>query len=390
MSARFIPYSTLLAMNNLAFLAIYVLYVIIFISSELEQLSFRFKITGIIFVLVLAVVGIIGSLTLYQFEESYDATNRAELRYVSLLIEKRNFSQMPTHIDFIVMGGLSGNAMSVYSKDARTIAVDAIRLWEFVPGSIGLSSHKHDFAEAKHFEERKRYFTRIDDRNYHVYIVKTPPLQYGVAYSFFHYRALLHQKALRMIIILGCALLAVFVLTPFMVNIGLLQPLDAVISRIGKTAEGTQKGDEIVRVSRTLHEIIEEREALSEENIRLREEAKRKKRHDYPITGPGKNKIVQALAYIRENYRYDISREGLASSVSMSPVRFGKAFKAYTGKKFGEYINELRIEEAKSLLKETKKPISDIAFEVGFDSLRSFNRAFYRHTGMTPSQFRNQ
>lgn len=72
----------------------------------------------------------------------------------------------------------------------------------------------------------------------------------------------------------------------------------------------------------------------------------------------------------------------------MSPVRFGKAFKAYTGKKLGDYINELRVRDAKQLLEAGEMPISEIAFEVGFESLRSFNRVFYKQTGMTPTDYR--
>lgn len=390
MSVRFIPYSTLLAVNNALFLGIYVLYVVIFLADEVEPLSFRFKITGIMFMLMLAIVGIIGSLTLYQFEEAYDATNRAELRYVRSRITERKFEELPAHVAFIVAADLKGKVETVYQKELPNILPGTIELWEFVPGRIALALQRYDFQKAEQFEEGRRYFTRLAGMNYHVYVLKASGVQYGVALSFLHYRELLHEKVLRMMVLLIAAIGIVLVIMPLLVKTGLLRPLDALLGNIAKSANATDGSDHIAEVSHSLREIIEERKALAEENLRLKEETRKRKRPDYAITQPGKNKIEQALTYINENYRFDISREGLAASVSMSPVRFGKAFKAYTGKKLGDYINELRVQDAKRMLEESQKPISDIAFEVGFESLRSFNRAFYQHAGMTPSDYRNR
>jgi len=61
-------------------------------------------------------------------------------------------------------------------------------------------------------------------------------------------------------------------------------------------------------------------------------------------------------------------------------------------KSFSDYINAYRIEEAKRLLSQLKyqnRKISSIAFECGFNSLSSFNISFKRHSGMTPSSYRN-
>lgn len=55
---------------------------------------------------------------------------------------------------------------------------------------------------------------------------------------------------------------------------------------------------------------------------------------------------------------------------------------------FNEYINSLRITGACERLKNTKLSISEIAYEVGFGSIRTFNRAFLKVSGMTPRQYR--
>jgi AraC-like DNA-binding protein len=99
-------------------------------------------------------------------------------------------------------------------------------------------------------------------------------------------------------------------------------------------------------------------------------------------------KLEEALAYINDNYRSDISREGLAAKLDLHPDNFGRFFKIYTGRKTGDLINELRIRDAAELLISSDKNILEIALEVGFESLRTFNRAFLTVYGIQPSEFR--
>ncbi len=101
-----------------------------------------------------------------------------------------------------------------------------------------------------------------------------------------------------------------------------------------------------------------------------------------------KPKIKQAIIYIHNNYRSDISREGLAALVNIHHDYFSKAFKYYTGKSVNDYIYELRVKEAIKLLLERKMNILDIALYIGFDSVKTFNRAFKKFTGKNPSDYR--
>ncbi|NBU98310.1 MAG: AraC family transcriptional regulator, partial [Spirochaetia bacterium] len=101
-------------------------------------------------------------------------------------------------------------------------------------------------------------------------------------------------------------------------------------------------------------------------------------------------KIKLVEKYLRENFTYELSREGLASMVNLSPGRLGKYFKMSTGVKMSEYTNRLRIEKAKLLLSETQKTVLEIAYEVGYESLRTFNRVFFEVVGMNPGQFRQK
>ncbi len=106
------------------------------------------------------------------------------------------------------------------------------------------------------------------------------------------------------------------------------------------------------------------------------------------VTDTTSEKLKSIIAFINENYRSDISREGLASAVGMNPNYFSSQFKEFTGKKINDYINELRINEAMERLKDKSVKIIDAALATGFDSLSTFNRAFKHCTGKTPTEYR--
>jgi len=101
-------------------------------------------------------------------------------------------------------------------------------------------------------------------------------------------------------------------------------------------------------------------------------------------------KIKKAIIFINNNYKENISREGLASMLDLHPDYFSKAFRFFTGKKINDYINELRIKEALKLLNNTNMNILDIAMFVGFENLKTFNRAFKKFTGKNPSYYRKK
>ncbi len=110
-----------------------------------------------------------------------------------------------------------------------------------------------------------------------------------------------------------------------------------------------------------------------------------------PVQSPMiSEKIQKAIEYIHENYAYEISREGLASHIGLHHDNLGRYFKLYHGKKMNDYINELRINEAARKLQETDDKIIDIAFSVGFGSLRTFNKAFREIMKISPAYYRKK
>lgn len=124
-------------------------------------------------------------------------------------------------------------------------------------------------------------------------------------------------------------------------------------------------------------------EALYSELSHPREEGRKT-----VVTSGTEEKLERVLQFLKENYTSDISREGLAAAIGMSGDHMSRMFKAYTGKKINDYINELRVEAAAERLRSTDEKIIDIAFSVGFESLATFNRAFLKVKGVSPSNFR--
>jgi len=80
----------------------------------------------------------------------------------------------------------------------------------------------------------------------------------------------------------------------------------------------------------------------------------------------------------------------VAKAVNMSTFYFCKMFKKITGINFTDYLSRVRIEKAKNLLLNPNLRISEIAYEVGFQSLTHFNRVFKKITGQSPTQYRGQ
>jgi len=134
-----------------------------------------------------------------------------------------------------------------------------------------------------------------------------------------------------------------------------------------------------------------QRERLNRLYKNLKENnAKKKSKTEPAITLSSEEKLDTVIAFIKDNYTSDLSREGLASSVEMNPNYLSTLFNTYTGKKINDYINNLRIADAMNLMTTSEDKIIDIAFATGFESLSTFNRAFKNETSMSPSTYRKK
>lgn len=100
--------------------------------------------------------------------------------------------------------------------------------------------------------------------------------------------------------------------------------------------------------------------------------------------------IAKAKQYIQEHYAEELSLGHLAAVVHASRYYFCKLFKKVTGLNFTGFVARTRTEKAKNLLLNSNLRVSEIAYEVGFQSLTHFNRVFKRIVGQSPTEYRAQ
>ena len=98
--------------------------------------------------------------------------------------------------------------------------------------------------------------------------------------------------------------------------------------------------------------------------------------------------VSKAKQYVSQHFAEDISLNQIAKYVCLSPAYISSLFKTETGCGFIKYLQHVRVEHAKELLKNTKVRISDIAEEVGYKDLKFFNKIFLNETTVTPSEYR--
>jgi AraC-like DNA-binding protein/ligand-binding sensor protein len=100
--------------------------------------------------------------------------------------------------------------------------------------------------------------------------------------------------------------------------------------------------------------------------------------------------ITRAKAYLQEHQTESLRLGQVAKAVNSSPFYFCKLFKKATGLNFTDYVSRIRVERAKNLLLNPNLRVSEIAFEVGFQSLTHFNRVFKNTVGQSPTRYREQ
>jgi AraC-like DNA-binding protein/ligand-binding sensor protein len=98
--------------------------------------------------------------------------------------------------------------------------------------------------------------------------------------------------------------------------------------------------------------------------------------------------IRRAKEFINEHQTEDLTLGQVAKAVNTSTFYFCKMFKKATGINFTDYLSRVRIEKSKNLLLNPNLRVSEIAFEVGFQSLTHFNRVFKRILGQSPTDYR--
>ena len=154
---------------------------------------------------------------------------------------------------------------------------------------------------------------------------------------------------------------------------------DAVARRIESLA-ATKGLGRVIELLTILDELARSREMQPLSSARFVPELK----------GSDQGRMEKVFRYIHANIADRIDRDEAASRASLSPGAFSRFFKTRTGKTLPQYVNELRIGRACSMLAEADVKITDLALDCGFGNLANFNRQFQRVAGMTPKSYRRE
>ena len=100
--------------------------------------------------------------------------------------------------------------------------------------------------------------------------------------------------------------------------------------------------------------------------------------------------LHEVIRFCTENYMKDISLQTLADALHMSRYYISHLFGQRLNVSFCDYINALRIRRACELLDGGKLSVTEVAYAVGYNSTRSFNRCFKKVKGRTPREYRER
>jgi AraC-like DNA-binding protein/ligand-binding sensor protein len=107
-----------------------------------------------------------------------------------------------------------------------------------------------------------------------------------------------------------------------------------------------------------------------------------------PASFVERDAIQQATRFINIHFAEALTLEDAARSVHLSESYFSSLFKKGSGSSFREYLNAVRVDEAKKLLELNRQSVTEIALAVGFESQSYFSKVFRAMTGVSPKEYR--
>ena len=109
----------------------------------------------------------------------------------------------------------------------------------------------------------------------------------------------------------------------------------------------------------------------------------------YQIFNEKEQKLVSdVIKYIYENYTKELTINDVTEKFDITDTKLNKILMSYSGKRFIEFLNALKIDKACEMLLTTDKSVIDISFELGFNTVKTFNNNFLKLKNMSPTDFR--
>jgi YesN/AraC family two-component response regulator len=143
--------------------------------------------------------------------------------------------------------------------------------------------------------------------------------------------------------------------------------------------------NEMARLSRGVATVLSKGLFSLEETLTHVDTALERERR---LSGEAQHLVRQAMAYIHQHYSASISRSDLARHVALSEDYLTACFRKELGVTPIAYLNRYRVHQARQLLTDTDKTITEIASQVGFSDSGYFSRVFRREVGVSPEAYR--
>lgn len=147
--------------------------------------------------------------------------------------------------------------------------------------------------------------------------------------------------------------------------------------------------DDVYGINFNIYSEISQIETLDELKLFLLEKYSFLLEH-LTVEKEGKKTVDHIMEYISNNYKNDIGVNDISQYIGLSYSHVRKVFKEETGINILDYINSIRIEEAKNILLSKEDSIKNIAIAVGYNNDQSFERYFKKIVGITPGEFRSR
>ena len=157
----------------------------------------------------------------------------------------------------------------------------------------------------------------------------------------------------------------------------------AVKQRVGeelKAMFGLGHFEQLVALLRVFHQLAEERTEVVQLN---------KENTSVKVFMNDKIRMSSVYEYIHRRYDTAPDVNEIAAQVHLSTAAFCRYFKRQTRMTFTDFVNQYRVGQAKTLLLQGRS-VSEVAYDVGLESISYFNKLFRRHEGMNPSEFKKR
>jgi len=106
------------------------------------------------------------------------------------------------------------------------------------------------------------------------------------------------------------------------------------------------------------------------------------------MSAVSRKRIAAVIAYIDRAYTSEVTLQGAASVAAMTPSSLSRYFHVHTGRRFSDYVNDMRCAAASQYLVDSEKSVASVAGACGFQNIANFNRRFRERFQMSPREYR--